>query len=180
MLYITNRIVQVFKQRKKEYFKQDSNKIDSRVIRSYKSRENLLNFIPNDQLLGIRPTHWWTRKHDIDLMFGTFKWGYGNYNMLKDDPKLSFSKLKPNDSYYAFPQAENLTRRLKKLAQLVSRIDGNYDFESGIKASEPSGFTADEKDAIIQIIGDLGVPYCHDDINKPDWPLFKLKVQNFL
>ena len=32
------------------------------------------------------------------------------------DPKMSFSKLKTNDPYYAFPIAENMTRRLKKLA----------------------------------------------------------------
>ena len=67
-------------------------------------------------MLGIRPANWWTRKHDIDLIFGTFKWGYGNYNIIKEDPKLSFSKLKSGDSYYAYPLAENLTRRLKKLA----------------------------------------------------------------
>ena len=130
--------------------------------------------------MGIRPSNWWTRKHDIDLVFGTFKWGYGNYNVIKEDPKLSFCKLKSNDSYYAYPLAENLTRRLKKLAQLISRVDGQYDFEGVLRASENSGFSFDEKAAIIQVLGDYGVPYTADDINKPDWSLFKQKAQDII
>jgi len=105
----------------------------------------MLNFIPNDQLIGLRPSNWWTRNHDIDLIFGTFKWGYGNYQLMKDDSKLSFSRLKSNDSYYSFPIAELLTRRLKKMAQFISRIEGQFDFETPIKPSEPSSFSLEEK-----------------------------------
>jgi hypothetical protein len=43
---------------------------------------------------------------------------------MKEDPKLCFSKLKSNDPNYAYPIAELMTRRLKKLAQLISRVDG--------------------------------------------------------
>jgi hypothetical protein len=116
MLFIINRIVQSFKQKKHDYEKRDPSSQDQKILRLYKSRDNLLNFIPNDQLIGMRPSNWWTRKHDIDLVYGTYKWGHGNYNMMKDDPKMSFSKLKTNDPYYAYPIAENMTRRLKKLA----------------------------------------------------------------
>jgi|LauGreDrversion4_2_1035121.scaffolds.fasta_scaffold1626743_2 hypothetical protein len=64
---------------------------------------------------------------------------------MKDDPKLSFSKLKSNNSYYTFPVAELITRRLKKMAQFISRIEGTFDFETPIKPSEPSGFSLEEK-----------------------------------
>lgn len=106
----------------------------------------------------MRPSNWWTRRHDIDLVYGTYKWGHGNYNVMKDDPKMSFSKLKVNDPYYAYPIAENMTRRLKKMAQLISRVDGTYDFECTIKTGEPSGFATDEKRAIIEVLGDFGIP----------------------
>ena len=63
----------------------------------------------------MRPSSWWLRKHDIDLILGTYKWGYGNYQVMREDPKLAFFRLNKNDSYYTFPLAENVTRRLKKL-----------------------------------------------------------------
>ncbi len=63
----------------------------------------------------MRPSPWWTRKHDIDLIFGTYKWGYGNYQMMREDHKLSYCKIDKEDSYYMFPMAELITKRLKKL-----------------------------------------------------------------
>jgi hypothetical protein len=95
---------------------------------------------------------------------------------MKEDPKLSFCKLKANDQYYTFPVAELLTRRLKKMAQLISRVDGQYDFETPARTGEHSGFTAEEKSAIISILGDYGIPSCTDDVNKPDWPLIKARA----
>lgn len=88
---------------------------------------------------------------------------------MREDPKLCFSRLKSNDNYYAFPVSEMITKRLKKLAQLISRMDENFDFESPLKFSEPSGFNLEEKQAIVNVIEDFGFPYCSDDINKIDW-----------
>ena len=48
MLFIVNRIIQVFKQKKKDYLKLDSQNQDPKIVRQYHSRENLLNFVPND------------------------------------------------------------------------------------------------------------------------------------
>lgn len=89
----------------------------------------------------MRPAPWWTRAHDVDLLRGTYKWGYGNYNMMRDDPKLCYSQLNKEDAYYMFPLAELVTKRLKKLIQLISRVEGDYDFESQTKPSEPTGFS---------------------------------------
>ena len=41
--------------------------------------ENLLNFLPNSLLYGQRPSVWWNKKHDIDLLRGVYKYGYANY-----------------------------------------------------------------------------------------------------
>lgn len=40
----------------------------------------MLNFLPTELLLGQTPSSWWTKKHDIDLLRGIFKYGYANYN----------------------------------------------------------------------------------------------------
>ena len=63
----------------------------------------------------MRPSPWWTRRHDIDLFLGTYKWGYGNYQMMREDSKLSYCKINRSDGTYIFPMAENITKRLKKL-----------------------------------------------------------------
>ena len=75
-----------------------------------------------------------------------------------------------------FPLAENITRRLKKLVQLISRIEGQFDFESITKPSEPTGFSAEEKQAIVDTIGDFGVPVLVEDVNKADFSAFRNKV----
>lgn len=43
---------------------------------------SLLNMIPTSLLLGQRPSEWWTRSHDIDLIIGTYKHGYANYSLM--------------------------------------------------------------------------------------------------
>ena len=30
-------------------------------------------------LFGQRPSVWWSKKHDIDLILGVYKYGYANY-----------------------------------------------------------------------------------------------------
>ncbi|EGR28103.1 hypothetical protein IMG5_183250 [Ichthyophthirius multifiliis] len=37
--------------------------------------EGLLNFLPNSLLYGQRPSVWWTKKHDTDLLRGVYKYG---------------------------------------------------------------------------------------------------------
>jgi hypothetical protein len=44
-------------------------------------------------LLGQRPNVWWTREHDIDLIIGTFKYGYADYQNMRNDLDLGFATL---------------------------------------------------------------------------------------
>lgn len=45
--------------------------------------ESLLNFLPNSLLYGQRPSVWWSKKHDTDLLRGVYTFGYANYAMIK-------------------------------------------------------------------------------------------------
>ncbi|CDW85164.1 f y-rich n-terminus family protein [Stylonychia lemnae] len=181
LLFVVNRLTKIYKQKRKAYLSQDQNdRIDQKLYKNYQNKDNLLNFISNDQLIGMRPATWWSRKHDIDLVLGTYKWGYGNYQMMREDPKLSYCKINRNDTNYMFPMAENITKRLKKLVQLVSRIEGEFDFEGQTKPSEHSGFSFEEKNGIIEILGDYGIPISHDENKKSDWQLLRNRVSHYL
>jgi hypothetical protein len=54
---------------------------------------NLLNFLSNYHLQGQRPCVWWTRNHDIDLVVGTFRYGYANYLQMKACDQFGFNDL---------------------------------------------------------------------------------------
>ena len=55
--------------------------------------DGLLNFIPLGLLFGQRPAQWWTKKHDIDLLLGVYKYGYANYIAIRAAKQYCFSEL---------------------------------------------------------------------------------------
>lgn len=55
--------------------------------------EGLLNFLPNSLLYGQRPSVWWTKKHDTDLLRGVYKYGYANYSTIRHAKEYCFSEL---------------------------------------------------------------------------------------
>ena len=92
----------------------------------------LLNFIPDQVLMGQRPSVWWSRQHDIDLLRGIYKYGYANYTEIRDCPDYSFYQHEQNNIYNDFPSSDNSTRRLKKLMAAIMRIEnekGRLNFE---------------------------------------------------
>jgi len=123
--------------------------------------DNLLNFLPNHAFYGQRPSIWWTRSHDIDLLRGTYKYGYANYQLMRMDSKLSFSKLEKDSNFQDFPNADTITRRLKKLIQIIIKSENNnglISFEDSKNTKEPTGFTLEEKKVILDVLIDFGVP----------------------
>lgn len=62
------------------------------IYDSFHSWDNLLNFMPNSFFYGQRPSVWWTQRHDIDLLYGTYKYGYASYSAMRADEQLSFYK----------------------------------------------------------------------------------------
>jgi len=55
--------------------------------------DNLLNWMSNTVFYGQRPSVLWTRKHDIDLLRGTYQYGYANYHLIKNDPEYTLNEL---------------------------------------------------------------------------------------
>ena len=46
---------------------------------------------PTDQQKIAPPAKWWNEAHDRALICGTFKWGFGKYNDIRDDEELAFA-----------------------------------------------------------------------------------------
>ena len=43
--------------------------------------------------MGMKPAAWWQRSHDVDLLYGTYKYGFANYVSIKEDKKLGWSDV---------------------------------------------------------------------------------------
>lgn len=148
----------------------------------------MLNFLPKAVFYGQRPSIWWTHRHDVDLIIGTYKYGYANYNAMRADKSLSFHKVDAGEfQYNDFPNADNITRRLKKLFQIL----GKNEYQIGIKfdvpleMTEPTGLTLREKELICQILSTHGLPLVAGDSSnkgdqKGDLNFLKEKVQKIL
>ena len=55
--------------------------------------DNMLNFLPESTLYGQKPQVWWTKKHDIDLLRGVYKYGYANYQTIRNAEEYCFKDL---------------------------------------------------------------------------------------
>lgn len=76
-LYRVKRIVEIYNQ----YYVEKHGDKPKNIFEYNK----MLNFIDTQMLLGQRPNVWWTREHDIDLIVGTFKYGYADYQSMRND-----------------------------------------------------------------------------------------------
>jgi hypothetical protein len=110
-----------------------------KCILQFEACENLLNFLPVGLFYGQRPSVWWTLRHDIDLLIGTYKYGYANYQSMRVDPTLSFAATEQVENQFGseFPNADNITRRLKKLVQIIGKDE--YQGKFFCEATDPFG-----------------------------------------
>jgi len=131
----------------------------------------LLNMLPSTLLLGQRPATWWDRTHDIDLIIGSYKYGYANYNQMKDSGEFGFNIMEKCCYHNEFPNADTITRRLKKLVGLIERHEETFrkfNFESRDPISQDiKEFTKDELKDLFKVISDSGVPVSSD--GKSNW-----------
>eukprot|EP00347_Sterkiella_histriomuscorum_P020477 403337650 len=161
LLHRVKGLIETYKSEKKKYFAKSNEDQDPQIKRDYETWDNLLNFLPASVFYGQRPSVWWTLRHDIDLLFGTYKYGYAMYQAMRNDKTLSFHKSEQVEGQYQeFPNADNITRRLKKLVQIIgkSEYQQGLSFEKAMNAQEPTGFTLDEKNMIYEILINVGVP----------------------
>lgn len=155
------------------------------LIRKFKNRYepaqrkwgNLLNFMSSANFYGQRPSAWWTRRHDIDLIRGTHNHGYANYTQMRNDPNLSFSAIDTDSSFKEFPSADTITRRLKKLMISIDRIE-DFEFDKEQQLFEPTDWTTNEKKTLLKLITDFGVPLNLE--GKNDWNQLKDKFDSMI
>lgn len=72
---------------------------------------------------------------------GTYKYGFANYVMIKEDKKLGWSDVISSSAEQVddknFPSPESLTKRLKKLLSIALRVD-RFEFEK-VSVPEKTG-----------------------------------------
>eukprot|EP01022_Parablepharisma_sp_SALTPOND_P012336 TRINITY_DN1581_c0_g1_i1.p1 TRINITY_DN1581_c0_g1~~TRINITY_DN1581_c0_g1_i1.p1 ORF type:complete len:782 (-),score=65.59 TRINITY_DN1581_c0_g1_i1:72-2336(-) len=143
-----------------------------------KGYDNLLNILPNSAFYGERPSIWWTKRHDIDLLVGTYKYGYADYPLMREDPQLSLQKLENKSVFQEFPEAYTITRRLKNLVLAILKEQPNLTkltFEkSGGTKRESTGWTLREKQHIVNLVTDYGVTTTNE--GKSDWVHLREKL----
>ena len=138
---------------------------------------NLLNFMSSANFYGQRPSAWWTRRHDIDLIRGTHNHGYANYTQMRNDTNLSFSAIDTDSTFKEFPSADTITRRLKKLMISIDRIE-DFEFDKEQQLFEPTDWSTAEKKSLLKLITDFGVPLNLE--GKNDWGQLKDKFDTIM
>ena len=108
----------------------------------------------------MKPSIWWQRSHDVDLIFGVYKHGFGNYITIREDKTFGFNELPQNQPSEgiddkSFPLPEHMTKRLKKILLIAAKID-KFDFEKVI-LPERTGIKLDEKFLITNFLTDKGL-----------------------
>lgn len=85
MIQQVQHIVRKYKAAQTKYLQKHSSEQDPSIKKGYESSTNMLNFLPTQALQNAKPAPIWTRKHDIDLIFGTFDYGFANYDKMLQD-----------------------------------------------------------------------------------------------
>lgn len=143
--------------------------------------EQLLNFLPSQSMYSQRPAIWWTRKYDCDLLVGVYKYGYTNYNAIRQAPDLGFAELDKSNIQYIyiqqiltvaalyqeFPVPDTLNKRVKKLIQVILKHEtdnGKIDFGNTLLSDEEidSSWAPEERQALFDLLCDYGVPIAPD------------------
>lgn len=78
---------------------------------------------------GAPMPNWWGRDADVDLIIGTFRFGYNAGKLMQTDPQLIFSSMQFDEGLYEWPSDIQLDSRLRKLlvnmekrAQVASKL----------------------------------------------------------
>ena len=86
-----------YKRDRQAYLDRPADQQDWRVAQLYRTKDNLINYCTEEQLMGMKPASWWQRSHDVDLLQGTYKYGFANYVCIKEDKKLGWSDVITQD-----------------------------------------------------------------------------------
>ena len=145
---------------------EEKSNIKSKINPTFDNWCNLLWFLPNNLSFGQAPVSWWNKIHDIDLLRGTYKHGYASYANIKNDKKLCFSDQ--NNLSKDFPSADSITRRLKKIIQIIIKNWNNNNELMNLNENEKyyginsihkiKELNNDEKKSVFEFVIDNGLP----------------------
>ena len=180
-LQIMHRINMLMKNFEKSYFD-----IRGTAPSNIFDMSGILDFIDKSFLIGQKPCSWWTKFHDIHLIYSTYFNGYANYFLafvLKQNRlilpsyfyvdnklrRLSWEVSTPD--FYSeilllgLPNADAITRRLKKLVSIIYRLSNESIEETVIKQMNDNYFDdtldsipIDTQTHIINFVKDYGIP----------------------
>ena len=144
---------------------EEKTNINSKINKDYDDWSNLLWFLPVNLSFGQTPVSWWNKIHDIDLLRGTYKHGYANYIAIKSDKKLCFSSLEQSGHKKDFPSADSITRRLKKVMQIIIKNWNNNELMNlnqserfFIQNKKIRELKKEEKSGVFEFLIDFGIP----------------------
>ena len=144
---------------------EEKSNINSKINKDYDDWSNLLWFLPVNLSFGQTPVSWWNKIHDIDLLRGTYKHGYANYIAIKSDKKLCFSSLEQSGHKKDFPSADSITRRLKKVMQIIIKNWNNNELMNlnqserfFIQNKKIRELKKEEKSRVFEFLIDFGIP----------------------
>jgi hypothetical protein len=175
--------------------------ITGRKCKNFFDFTTILSFIDTNLLSGQKPCPWWSNLHDIHLIYSTFYNGYANYfaAFLRKNPKTTilpnyfYPYLAKTDSnqnecrklFYLdqkvnlyseillieLPNADAITRRLKKLVSIIHKYSTDSNQKSEITPTNKflDNILPEDKPVIIDFIKSFGLPITNKNkINYPE------------
>ncbi|KAL3691922.1 hypothetical protein R1sor_005573 [Riccia sorocarpa] len=145
------------------------------------------------------PADWWSRDADLALLYGIYKHGFGNYDLIRNDPEFrhAFTIKAPkvrnvenddtesdNDSdrrieisEAQWPDAQVLTRRLKRLVDHIIRLN-NMPVKppkgsASAKTGEDTPWSKRERLELIKLLMRWGVPLLPGGNGKLNWQFIR-------
>ncbi|KAG6557687.1 hypothetical protein Mapa_000452 [Marchantia paleacea] len=149
------------------------------------------------------PSEWWSREADLALLYGIYKHGFGNYDLIRNDEEFrdAFRSKKakksgkgentdseddletPLSGRYEmseafWPDAQVLTRRLKRLVDHIIRSSQMPPKPSKGSASARSGedtpWSKRERLELIKLLMRWGAPLLPGPVPKLNWQFFRV------
>ena len=96
------------------------------------------------------------------MLRGIYKHGYANYMAIKSDKKNWFLNLDQNKFNKDFPSDDSITRRLKKIIQIIIKNWNNntelMNLNDNFSKSNIKELNNEEKKHIFDFVTDFGIP----------------------
>jgi hypothetical protein len=159
------------------------------ITKSFLDYSSMLDYLHKNLLGGQKPSVWWTKIFDIHLVLNTFNIGYANYNfsflfnddqipegasiieyLSKDDDNMKnyFDNFKAD--FYAeilnndMPNADAITRRMKKLVQLIYKVSEEGVNEENVYElkyldADLDPIPVNQKKKVMDFVMTFGLPY---------------------